>query len=714
MLEVRLLGPLEVRDGERTIEIRRRKQRALLAVLALDAGRVVSRDRLVDRLWGERPPAGAGHALENYVSQLRKLLGPTAIQTRAPGYVLDVEPEQVDVLRLERLVRERRPEEALALVRGTPLADVATEPFAPAEIARLEELELAAREGVLETRLEQGRHAEALPELERLVVAQPYRERLRGLLMLALYRSGRQADALAAYRDAREALVEGLGIEPGEELQELERAILRQDAILRAPETAPAPPGTQRAPRPTRKTVTVLFAPLPETAGLDPEALGAARDRERELARAVVERHGGRVEQTAGDGVAAVFGLPAVREDDARRALRAAEELSEELDARVGLSTGEVFAGEGQVAGEPPTEAERLARAAAAGEIAVSETTRRLAEERGLRLDSPLVGRTRQLGALSDALAAASADRTCQLVTVLGAAGVGKSRLLEEFLGRIGKEATVLRGSEGLDDGEASGGPVVLVFDDLQAADAAMLERIESLAERSRGVSMLIVCTARPELLDERPAWGGGMVNARTMLLEPLGEDESEQLMDNLLGESDLPPIVRRYVVGAAEGNPLFLEEFLASLIDRDVLRLEGGTWTTQELPSLAVPPSIQALLAARIDRLPDDERQVLELASVEGRRFREDAVVELAPDELREHIDSLLAALVRRDLVQHGRDDARSFSFRHQLLRDAAYDSIPKLARADAHERLAALLGGSAGDDHRAQAERLRAQLGV
>ena len=714
MLEVRLLGPLEVRDGERTIEIRRRKQRALLAVLALDAGRVLSRDRLVDRLWGERPPAGAGHALENYVSQLRKLLGPTAILTRAPGYVLDVGHDQVDVLQLERLVRERRPEEALALVRGAPLADVATEPFAQAEIARLEELELSAREELFALRLEQGRHAEALPELERLVATQPYRERLRGLLMLALYRSGRQADALAAYRDAREALVEGLGIEPGEELQELERAILRQDATLRAPETAPAPPETPRAPRPARKTVTVLFALLPEAAPLDPEALGAARDRSRELARTVVERHGGRVEQAAGDGVAAVFGLPAVREDDARRALRAAEELREELGARVGLSTGEVFAGEGQVAGEPPAEAERLARAAAAGEIAVSETTRRLAAERGLRLDSPLVGRIRQLGALSDALAAAAADRTCQLVTVLGAAGVGKSRLLQEFLGRIGDEATVLRGCEGLDDGEASGDPVVLAFDDLQTADAAMLERIESLAERSRGLPMLIVCNARPELLDERPAWGGGMVNARTMLLEPLSEDESEQLMDNLLGESDLPSIVRRYVVGAAEGNPLFLEEFLASLIDRDVLRLEGGTWTTQELPSLAVPPSIQALVAARIDRLPDDERQVLELASVEGRRFREDTVVELAPDELREHVDSLLAVLVRRDLIQDDRDDARSFSFRHQLLRDAAYDSIPKLARADAHERLAALLGGSAGDDHRAQAERLRADVRV
>ena len=157
MLEIRLLGPLEARDGERTIEVRRQKLRALLAVLALDAGRVVSKDGLVDRLWGEHAPGGAAHALESYVSQLRKLLGGSAIQTRTPGYLLDVAPEQVDALRFERLVGERQPEQALALLRGSPLSDVAMEPFAAARIARLEELELSAREQVVEVRLEQGR-----------------------------------------------------------------------------------------------------------------------------------------------------------------------------------------------------------------------------------------------------------------------------------------------------------------------------------------------------------------------------------------------------------------------------------------------------------------------------------------------------------------------------------------------------------------------------
>jgi DNA-binding SARP family transcriptional activator len=662
MLELRLLGPLQVRDGGRTIEIRRQKQRALLAALALQAGRVVSKDRLVDHIWGEQATAGAGHTLENYVSQLRKLLGEALIVTRAPGYLLAVDPAQVDVVRFERLVNEQRPEEALALVRGSPLADVASEPFAAAEIARLEELELQAREQLLALRLEQGRQAESVPELERLVAAEPYRERLRALLMLALYRSGRQADALAAYRNAREALVEGLGIEPGEELQELERAILRQDPSLRGPSTAGAEP--ERLARPGRKTVTVLYALLPGGRRLDPEA----DDPRREAARALIERHGGRVEHVFGDALVAVFGVPSVREDDAARAVGAAERLG----GRVGIATGEVFVpgGAEPVTGEPLALAEALAREAAEGEVRPAETTRRLAGGRGLRFDSPLVGRGRELAAIENAFEDAAEPGTCQLVTLVGPPGVGKSRLIAEAASRLGDAATVL------------------VLDDEHDA-------VEDAIDRLRRTPALILCAGRPE--GPLPS---AAVDSRTIVLEPLGDEESGQLIDNLLGETDLPPIVRRYIVGAAEGNPFFLEEFLASLIDRDVLRLEGGTWTTQELPALAVPPTIQALLAARIDRLPADERLVLELASVVGRDFDAGKVAELAPEELREEVPALLALLGRRDLVLQTPDGGHSF--RHLLLRDAAYESMPKRTRADLHERL--------GDGE--QARRLRAEL--
>src|SRR5262249_51114116 len=287
---------------------------------------------------------------------------------------------------------------------------------------------------------------------------------------------------------------------------------------------------------------------------------------EQDSARAIVERLGGRVEQMLGDAVVAIFGVPTVREDDAGRALDAAEELGDEIGARVGLVTGEVFVGrDGPVSGEPLAAAEELARAAAPGEVAISETARLLAETRGLRLDSPLVGRTRQLAALAEAHTSSREDCTCQLFTVLGAAGVGKSRLLEEFLGELGK-TTVMRELDAL-----PGGPVVLAVEDLHAADTELLDEVERLAERSRGVPLLMVWTPRREPPDERPGWGGGRVNPRTLLLEPLSEEEAEQLMDNLLGESELPPIVRSYIVRAAEGNPLFLEEFLASLIDRDV-----------------------------------------------------------------------------------------------------------------------------------------------
>jgi DNA-binding SARP family transcriptional activator len=240
--EFRLLGPLEVeREGE-SIQLGGQKQRALLAVLLVRAGEVVSTDRLIDDLWGEEPPRTAATSLQNFVSQLRKLLGPEVLVTRPPGYALDVHPETVDAGRFERLLGEARgsePEErvvqlreALALWRGDPLAEFAYAPFAEAEIRRLEELRLSAVEDLVDAELELGRHADVIGELEPLVAANPLRERMRGQLMLALYRTGRQAEALQSYQDARVALVEGLGIDPGPALQRLHGAILRQDDAL--------------------------------------------------------------------------------------------------------------------------------------------------------------------------------------------------------------------------------------------------------------------------------------------------------------------------------------------------------------------------------------------------------------------------------------------------------------------------------------------------
>ena len=241
-MNFRLLGPLEVSDGERSLALGGVKQRSLLAVLLLQANELVSSDRLIDQLWGPAPPASASKSVQVYVSRLRKTLGDGRLTTRAPGYVLRVEPDELDLGRFERLAAEARrtsPEsasrklrEALSLWRGPPLADLAYEPFAQVEIARLEEIRMAVVEQRIDADLALGRHAELIGELETLITRFPLRERLRGQLMLALYRSARQAEALGVYRAARSELSEELGLEPSEELQRLEQAILCQDPAL--------------------------------------------------------------------------------------------------------------------------------------------------------------------------------------------------------------------------------------------------------------------------------------------------------------------------------------------------------------------------------------------------------------------------------------------------------------------------------------------------
>ena len=247
------MGALEVSDDDAAVvPLGGTKQRAVLAVLVLRAGKVVSTESLIDAIWGEQPPRTATTSLQNAISALRRILGPGIVLTRPPGYMLAVDADQVDLCRFERLVREaaghepeersRRLEEALGLWRGDPLAELTLESFAAAEIRRLEELRLVAEEDRIDAELERGRERELVPQIESLVARHPLRERLRGQLMLALYRSGRQADALAAYQDVRRALLGELGLDPGPQLQQLHASILRQElglhptAVTQAPE----------------------------------------------------------------------------------------------------------------------------------------------------------------------------------------------------------------------------------------------------------------------------------------------------------------------------------------------------------------------------------------------------------------------------------------------------------------------------------------------
>ena len=237
-MDLRLLGPVEVRLEAGPIELGPRQQRAVLAMLALEVGRTVSADRLAEGLWGEATPSTAAKMVQLYVSRLRRVLGNGAsIVTRGRGYELTIPEEDVDVVRFERLL-EKRPREALALWRGEPLADLADEPFAGDAIRRLEELRLRAAELAVDADLVAGRHDELIAELDALVAANPLRERLHAQRMLALYRGNRQSEALAAYRAARADLVEQIGVEPGADLQLLHEQILAHDPVLDLPAAA--------------------------------------------------------------------------------------------------------------------------------------------------------------------------------------------------------------------------------------------------------------------------------------------------------------------------------------------------------------------------------------------------------------------------------------------------------------------------------------------
>ena len=238
--------------------------------------------------------------------------------------------------------------------------------------------------------------------------------------------------------------------------------------------------------------------------------------------------------------------------------------------------------------------------------------------------------------------------------------------------------------------------PLVLVLDDMQWAEPPLLDLVEEVAATSKDAPILLVCLARPELLEGRGSWGARSVEASSIVIDPLTATESERLVDNLLGDSDLPDIVRDHIVDTSEGNPLFVEELLAMLVDHNVLQRKAGRWTTTEVQAIPVPPSIQALVSARVDRLPEAERTVLELASVEGRSFSSRSVAELSGNEPGRDLEALLAELVQRELVRPDAADVGRFVFRHQLIRDAAYESIPLPVRADLHERLARSLAAT------------------
>jgi class 3 adenylate cyclase len=831
-MRFRLLGSLEIDEVADEALLRRAKPRALLAMLLLSANRPVGTDRLVAGLWGEEEPPTALGALQNYVSQLRKALGREVVVTKAPGYMAVVGPDELDVERFERLVAEAansdmsgRAEllrEALSLWRGPPLADLADEPFAAAEIRRLDELRLAALEDRIAADLELGRHGELIAELETLVHDHPLRERVRALLMLALYRGGRQAEALATYRDARKLFADELGLELGDELQRLERAILQHDPELDAPGVSPTRTTEVLPMRSGRRTVTVLFADVSGSTALgeslDPETVRDLMSTFFEEMRGTIMRHGGTVEKFAGDEVMAVFGAPVAHEDDALRAVRAADEMLTAVQAldealerergvrfrlRIGINTGEAVSGEAAaggtfVTGSAVNMGKRLNELAEPGSAVLGEATLRLVRDavdveplgsvvlRGkvepleaFRLvsvradapgiarafDSPFVGRHNEVDALRVALDVAQTERRCRLVALVGNAGIGKTRIAREFVesledarvlvGRCvpyGDGATYLPLVDALRDvlpeledvlnedvmgrisalvggGETSATagdtawavrrsfetlahqrPLVLVFDDVHWAEPTFLDLVEYLAAWTDDAPILLLALARPDLLEERPTWADPEGGVATLRLGPLGSDDTRALVENLAGDS-VDEDQRDRVVELAEGYPLFAEQLVAWIE-------ESG----KDDDLAAVPATIEALLASRLDRLDPDERAVLERASVVGREFWRGAVAALSPQSELAAVSRYLMSLVRKGLVRPApselaREDA--LRFQHVLIRDVAYAGIPKSLRADLHERAADWLEQRAGEPdevvgyHLEQAHRYRSELG-
>ncbi|HET6813965.1 MAG TPA: AAA family ATPase [Actinomycetota bacterium] len=628
-------------------------------------------------------------------------------------------------------------------------------------------------------------------------------------------------------------------------------------------------PAAAAAGRPARKTVTVVFTDLAGSGSLgqrlDPESLAVVMGRWFDHMRALFERHGGRVQKFVGDAVVAVFGIPVVNEDDALRAVRAAAglggglgplnaELERDwgvtLQTRTGVNTGEVVTGDpaigdALVLGDAVNVAARLEQVAAPGEVLLGQSTYRLVRDaveaervtplylkgkgapvvayrlgqvdpgapgHARRQDAPIVGREPELRLVAWMYERVVATASCHLLTVLGQAGMGKTRLVGEAVADL-PGATVLRGrclsyGEGItwwpvaeivrraagiadpdlparataklrrlladdrrhpDDPpsgpegrerehiatriaqliglEAAPGPaedaawafrrllellaarapLVVVLDDLHWAEPGLLDLVEHVADYGRGAPILLVAMARPEFLEQRPGWAGGKLNATTMLLEPLDEAAATRLLAELAGPLSLPETATRPITRAAEGNPLFLEELLAALVEEGRLRRQDGRWVAADLADLGIPPSIQALLAARLDRLEDAERAVLERAAVAGQVFEQRAVVELSPPAERGTVPARLQALVRRELLRPSPSRLagdQGFQFRHLLVRDAAYDAIPKQTRAELHELFAVWVERMAGPRlreleeivgyHLEQAWRYRDELGI
>jgi DNA-binding SARP family transcriptional activator len=654
-MEFRILGPLEVLDEGHPRPLGGSKQRALLGLLLLHANETLSTDRLIDELWGEHPPATPAKAVQVGVSRLRKALADGArngsdgvVVTREHGYELKLDPERLDAHRFGRLVAEGRSElaagrparaasvfeQALALWRGPPLADLAYEPFAQPEIGRLEDLRVAALEHLIEAKLALGRHVDVLEQLESLIAEHPYRERLHAQLMLALYRCDRQADALQVYQDARTKLVGELGIEPGERLRELERAILAQHPSLQlvVEEEEPAPAeATAATPRST-------FV-----------------GRERELAELV----GGLDDAFAGHGrLFLLVGEPGIGKS----------RLAEELIAHAGARGARVLVGRCWEAGGAP-----------AYWPWVQSLRAHVREAEPDALRAQLGAGAADLAQIVPELRERFPDLPAPPALESDAARFRQFDAVAEFLRNA-----------------SEGRPIVIVLDDLHAADAPSLLLLRYVARQLGSSRMLLLGAYR----DVDPIPGQPLTE---MLVEVAREPMTRRLPLGGLSERDVadyielttgvpaPTPLAGPIHTETEGNPLFVAE-LVRLLDA-----EGRI--TQADTHLRIPQGVRAVIAQRVGRLSEPCRDVLIRASVIGREFGLDALAELSRMPHDELLDVLDEAMEQRVLGDVPGSPGR-LRFGHALIRDTLYGELNPSRRLQLHRDTAEALETVYGGD--------------
>jgi DNA-binding SARP family transcriptional activator len=643
-MEVRVFGQLEASVDGRSVPLGASKPRALFAILALDAASAVSVERLIDGLWGEHSPATATKLVQVYISQLRRALAAggdgTAIVTRARGYTLQVDPDAVDAVRFQRLVERGSPREALALWRGPPLDDLAGEPFAAAEIRRLEELRLEAHELAIDRDLAAGRHRDVVRELDLLVAAEPLRERLHAQRMLALYRCGRQADALEAYRRARAGLVDAIGVEPGPELRRLHEAILAQDPVLEGPPAAVA--AEQR--RDGRRREPDAPAPF----------VGRARE------------------------LSALLGG-----------------LDQMLAGRGGLFL---------LAGEPGIGKSRL-----------SDEVTRHARERGVEV---LVGRCWEAGGAPAYWPWVQALRTHVrrrgpdgLQFELGAGAAEVAQLLPELREMfpdladprsLSPEAARFRLFEnvaGFLVAAAQCQPLMLVLDDLHAADEPSLLLLRFVAGQLEEAPLLIVGAYRDdEVQPDTPLASiiAGVLRERVaheLPLAGLSEAEVGQLIESDAG-AHAPPLSVTAIHRRTEGNPLFVGELVRLLSSEG--RLTAAEAASAPLP---IPPGVRDVIGRRLRLLPEESRRILAHAAVLGREFEFGVLAHLS-GRSEEELLAVLEEAIRVHALAEVPAAPDRLRFAHALIRDTLYGELGGLRRPRLHRQVGEALERLYGED--------------